>query len=166
MYSREKLPCSNYDSLSSVGLVSVPDPNQPQCRSLLVLHTLYWKWYDSNELQHYEPSSFIILPSLHQTHSLVSRPLPDFISQPWRKIGRRPGIIDMSRTGNGGLGQYKPGPCYVLPESTISGPWRINDPRPSPDFSPRLWDKIWEWPGEEAIRHISCCLVLQINIHT
>ena len=24
--------------------------------------------------------------------SLVPRPLPDFISQPWRKIGRRPGI--------------------------------------------------------------------------
>ena len=33
------------------------------------------------------------------TLSLVPRPLPDFISQPWRKIGRRPG-----RTGNGGLG--------------------------------------------------------------
>ena len=24
------------------------------------------------------------------------------------------------------------------------------DPRPSPDFSPRLRDKIWEWPGNEA----------------
>ena len=24
--------------------------------------------------------------------SLVPRPLPDFILQPWRKIGRRPGI--------------------------------------------------------------------------
>ena len=33
------------------------------------------------------------------TLSLVPRPLPDFISQPCRKIGRRPG-----RTGNGGLG--------------------------------------------------------------
>ena len=48
--------------------------------------------------------------------SLVPRPLPDFISQPWRKIGRRPGIKTTSRTGNGGLGQYK------LTESTISGP--------------------------------------------
>ena len=36
--------------------------------------------------------------------SLVPWPLPDFILQPWRKIGRRPGIITMSRTGNGGLG--------------------------------------------------------------
>ena len=35
--------------------------------------------------------------------SLVPRPLPDFISQLFRKIGR-PGIITMSRTGNGGLG--------------------------------------------------------------
>ena len=25
--------------------------------------------------------------------SLVPRPLPDFISQPWRKIGRTPGTI-------------------------------------------------------------------------
>ena len=39
-------------------------------------------------------------------HSLVPRPLPDFISQPWRKIGRRPGSKTTSRTGNGGLGQY------------------------------------------------------------
>ena len=35
--------------------------------------------------------------------SLFPRPLPDFISQPWRKIGRRPGIKTTSRTGNGGL---------------------------------------------------------------
>ena len=38
--------------------------------------------------------------------SLVPRPLPDFISQPWRKIGRRPGSKTTSRTGNGGLSQY------------------------------------------------------------
>ena len=36
--------------------------------------------------------------------SLVPRPLPDFILQPWRKIGRRSGIKTTSRTGNGGLG--------------------------------------------------------------
>jgi len=35
--------------------------------------------------------------------SLVPRLLPDFISQPWRKVGRRPGIIATSRTGNGGF---------------------------------------------------------------
>ena len=40
------------------------------------------------------------------SHSLVPRPLPDFISQPWRKIGRRPGTITTSRTGNGGLDSY------------------------------------------------------------
>ena len=38
--------------------------------------------------------------------SLVPRPLPDFISQPWRKIGRRPGTITTSRAGNGGLDSY------------------------------------------------------------
>ena len=45
----------------------------------------------------------------------------------------------------------KPSTCYVLTKSTISGPWRCNDPRPSPDFSPWLQYKIWEWPGDEAI---------------
>ena len=38
--------------------------------------------------------------------SLVPRPLPDFILQPWRKIGRRPGTITTSQTGNGGLDSY------------------------------------------------------------
>ena len=40
--------------------------------------------------------------------------------------------------------------AHVLTESTISGPWRSNGIRPSPDFSPRLRVKIWEWPGDEA----------------
>ena len=35
--------------------------------------------------------------------TLVPRPLPDFISQPWKNIGRRPGIIATSWAGNGGL---------------------------------------------------------------
>ena len=39
---------------------------------------------------------------------------------------------------------------YVLTESTISGPWRSFHPRPSPNFSPRLRDKVWEGPGDEA----------------
>ena len=35
--------------------------------------------------------------------------------------------------------------------------WRSFDPRPSPDFSPRLRDKIWEGPWDEArlLYHIS-----------
>ena len=54
-------------------------------------------------------------------YSLVPRPLPDFISQPWRKIGRRPGIKTMSQTGNGGLGStnrvhvtYQPSPPFPV----------------------------------------------------
>ena len=35
--------------------------------------------------------------------SLVPRPLSDFISQPWRKIWRRPGTNTTSQTRNGGL---------------------------------------------------------------
>ena len=26
-------------------------------------------------------------------------------------------------------------------------------PRPLPEFSPQLRDKIWEWPGDEATQH-------------
>ena len=33
---------------------------------------------------------------------------------------------------------------------TISSPWCSFDHRPSPNFSPRLRDKIWEGPGDEA----------------
>ena len=87
-----------------------------------------------NILNYHIVKSSSYLPWKHQC-SLVPRPLPDFISQPWR---RRPGIKTTSRTGNGGLGYYKPSPRYVLMESTISGPWRSFDPRPSPDFSPQL----------------------------
>ena len=47
--------------------------------------------------------SELVLGAWEQS-SLVPGPLSDFISQPWRKIGRRPGNIATSRTGNGGLG--------------------------------------------------------------
>ena len=40
----------------------------------------------------------------YKSNTLVPRPLPDFVSQPWRKIRRRPGIIAMSWVGNGGHG--------------------------------------------------------------
>ena len=57
--------------------------------------------------------------------SLVPRPLPDFIPQPWRKIGRkigrRPGIKTTSQTGNGGLGHYVMWTRFVLTETIISG---------------------------------------------
>ena len=94
--------------------------------------------------------------------SLVPRPLPDFISQPWRKTGWSPGIIGICILY---FTDRKWWTQFVLTESTISGAWRSNDPRPSPDFSPRLRDKIWEWPGDEAIisaysafRHCLCVL--------
>ena len=48
--------------------------------------------------------------------SLVPR--PDFILQPWSKIGRRPGIIATPQAGNGAPGYTN---RYVLTKSTISG---------------------------------------------
>ena len=46
----------------------------------------------------------ILETNLMSDISLVPRSVPDSISQPWTKIGRRLGINTTSRTGNGGLG--------------------------------------------------------------
>ena len=48
---------------------------------------------------------------------------PRFISQPWRKIGRRPRIKTTSWTGNGGLSQYVTWTQFVLP----SPPFPVHD---------------------------------------
>ena len=52
--------------------------------------------------------------------SLVPRPLPDFILQLWRKIGRRPGIKTTSRIGNGGLGFVMMATC---PHKLYAASW-------------------------------------------
>ena len=44
----------------------------------------------------------------------------------------------------------------VQTESTISSLWHSNVPRPSPNLSPRLRDKIWEWPEDEATLSSNC----------
>ena len=44
----------------------------------------------------------------------------------------------------------KPSLHYILTESTIFGPWSSNGTRPSAKFSSQLWNKIWEWVGNEA----------------
>ena len=75
--------------------------------------------------------------------SLVPRPLPDFISQPWKKNWEK-------AWDHKYVTERKWWTQFVLTESTISSPWHSFDPRPSPDFSPWLRDKIWEWPGDEA----------------
>ena len=108
-------------------------------------------WVQFQETVGFALLSFASQTILSLKVSLVPRPLPDFISQPWRKIGRSPEIKTMSRTGNGGLSQYVMWILFALTEYTISSPWRSFDPRHSPNFSPRLRDKIWEGPGDEAI---------------
>ena len=79
----------------------------------------------------------IMMLKQYNVSLVVSRPLPEFISQPWKKNWEK-------------AWDY----CYIMgwkwwtrlvrTESTIFGPWRSNDPRPSPNFSPWLRDKIWE----------------------
>ena len=84
-------------------LVSSKAENRPAARSLLtskMIHASSWgepeRAYSNSRIHHY----------MHVCCSLVPRPLPDLILQLWRKIGRRPGTITTSRTGNGGLDSY------------------------------------------------------------
>ena len=64
----------------------------------------------------------------------------------------------------GGVVALSPGPSHILSRShgEKSGEglgW------PSPDFSPRLQDKIWEWPRNEArgvVLH-NCTVVKSLN---
>ena len=52
-------------------------------------------------------------------------------------------LLHTSWAGNGGLGQYKPSPPFLGRDVAMI-------PGPSPNFSPRLQDKIWQWPGDES----------------
>ena len=61
--------------------------------------------------------------------SFIPWPLPDFILQPWRKIGR-----SFSR--------------FFWVDEFLE--------EVSPDFSPWLRDKIWEWPGDESTMAVEC----------
>ena len=57
-----------------------------------------------------------LTPLTYSTLYIASSPgkdIPDFILQLWRKIERRPGIIAMSRAGNGGLGYYELSPPFL-----------------------------------------------------
>ena len=48
-------------------------------------------------------------------------------------------------------------PHYILTESNHFQSVMQFDPRSSPDFSPQLRDKIWEWPGDEGIEYKRLC---------
>ena len=62
-----------------------------------------------------------LLQSKRSLPSLVPRPLPDFASQLWRKIGRSPGTSTMSRARNGGLGFVMMAMCPLhFPANTAS----------------------------------------------
>ena len=73
--------------------------------------------------------------------SLVPRLLQDFIHSCGENLGK--GLGSLLRHG---LEMVD----WVSTESTISGLWRGNVPRPSPNFSSRLRDKIWECSRDEV----------------
>ena len=70
-------------------------------------HLTSFMWWVFPDLLHFLPLfDFCVLEwrlKLKLLASIVPRPLPDLISQLWRKIGRRPGNIATSR---GGLSSY------------------------------------------------------------
>ena len=86
-------------------LVTVQQPNSPAPARVCRLRSEY-QIYAVLLCLPYLYGKHKKLPHAIELHSLVPRPLPDFISQPWRKIGRRPGTITTSRAGNGGLDSY------------------------------------------------------------
>ena len=91
---------------------------------MVMKQTVYQESVRGHHMQLHWPTSLCLC--------LVPRPHPDFISQSWRKIGRRPGIKTTSQMDS------------VSTNRVHVTYW------PSPDFSPRLRDKIWEGPGDEA----------------
>ena len=71
--------------------------------------------YDGTSLFVVVPTaSLLVVNPVIEYNFLFPRPLLDFILQPWKKNGRRPGFITMSRTRNGGYSQYKLNPHYVV----------------------------------------------------
>jgi len=59
--------------------------------------------YDGTSLFVVVPTaSLLVVNPVIEYNSLFLRPLLDFILQPWKKNGRRPGFITTSRTRNGG----------------------------------------------------------------
>ena len=99
---------------SPITLVSVHDQVLPQCSFLRDhIQYLFVGFHVREEL------GMRLFPI-----KLASSPGPSqiFILQPWRKIGRRPGIKTTSQTGNGGFGQYVTWTRFVLTKSTISSP--------------------------------------------
>ena len=99
----------------------------------------------------------ILCVSMYWKNILVPWPMLPLASSPGQIISRSCGEKPWEH-------------CYVVhrTESTVSGPWRSNVPRPSPDFSPRLRDKIWEWPGDEAmltqVHPVLSCRLLNTKI--
>ena len=116
-----------------------------QCKSVLFKFVLSI----INLLVELEVSRKYIPQGILKHTSLIPRPLPDISSQPWRKIGRRPGSLL-----HHGPKWWTQLVCNVDLVCTNRvhhfRPMTYNDPRPSPDFSPQLRDKIWEWPGDKA----------------
>ena len=104
-------------------------------RSLLPLVFVSCHYYHVPSLKNLS-SQVIFLPCI----SLVPRPLPDLSRSRREKLGEGLGsklCNTTSRTGNGGLGKY-------VTWTRVHNCWSVMyfDPRPSPDFSPRLRDKI------------------------
>ena len=128
----------------------------PHCKTVGLLirtsHTLTGRWAHSMLISCCSLPARWYSPSLHLIHSLLSLlsflqlfitptlllPLIPSLFRPWPRAQ----------------------PCLYAPYTATGGhlltspPFPVRDivliPGPSPDFSPRLQDKIWELPGDKA----------------
>ena len=91
------------------------------CGAALLTH--YDEASAFNQTWHVHCTLCIWLPQTNG-HLKWLLPLPEVRVQSWQSLHHRQEMVG-----------------FVLTVSTISGLWRSNDPRPSPNFSPRLWEK-------------------------
>ena len=100
------------------------------------------------------------MPELSPYKNLKSKSWNSFVNMT-RNITLKLQLKFCGTSGSQALMHLSELKCFVdrgRHATNISGPWRSSDPRPSPDLSPWLQDKIWEWPGDEAI-----CDPLRVN---
>ena len=116
--------------------------------------TFFLGWTDkSNSVSSQTPDSIVCMAGhFSSPHSSSLLPLYPGHSQ---ILSRSRGEKLGEGLGSNYVTDWKWWTRLVQTESTISGSWHSFNPRPSPDCSPRLQDKIWEGPGYEATS-LSC----------
>ena len=116
-----------------------------QCSSINTLKRATVNWSTPEALEHLSAHILMWLHSVWYMYLLHNS------TRCGLSLASSPGhYSDLSHSRGEELGEALGSLLRHRLEMVDSGPWHSNDPRPSPNFSPCLRDKIWEWPGDEA----------------